>query len=194
MKSNSRFSRNVYAISDRIWRNKHLRHTTTENITLGNVDTSDLMMIIAWAIDISFQSPILKWANWTHTTPYIVMKIKGNHDMCLRWCPYMKYMGITINTFHNFCNLYPLEFHSCIIVGTKHLHIYTNLMVVQPGIHRLRLIKLFSFHHAVMAFVRSINIHNGNSCTNIMRLCHVICLACNSQKAIKFCMISGVIC
>ena len=24
------FARNVYGISDRIWRNKHLRHTTTE--------------------------------------------------------------------------------------------------------------------------------------------------------------------
>ena len=80
MKTNSRFSRNVYAISNRIWCNKHLRHTTTEKnmITMGKVDTSDLMMIITWAIDISFQSPILKWASWTHTTPYIEMKIKGN--------------------------------------------------------------------------------------------------------------------
>ena len=30
MNTNSRFSRNIYAISDRIWCNKHLRHTTTE--------------------------------------------------------------------------------------------------------------------------------------------------------------------
>ena len=30
MKTNFRFSRNVYTISDRIWWNKHLRHTTTE--------------------------------------------------------------------------------------------------------------------------------------------------------------------
>ena len=30
MKTNSRFSRNVYEVSDRIWCNKHLRHTTTE--------------------------------------------------------------------------------------------------------------------------------------------------------------------
>ena len=30
MKTNSRFSRNVYAICKRIWCNKHLRHTTTE--------------------------------------------------------------------------------------------------------------------------------------------------------------------
>ena len=30
MKTNSRFSKNVYAISNRIWYNKHLRHTTTE--------------------------------------------------------------------------------------------------------------------------------------------------------------------
>ena len=29
MKTNSRFSRNVYTISDRIWCNKHLRHTNT---------------------------------------------------------------------------------------------------------------------------------------------------------------------
>ena len=30
MKTNSQFSRNIYAISNRIWRNEHLRHTTTE--------------------------------------------------------------------------------------------------------------------------------------------------------------------
>ena len=30
MKTKSRFSRNVYAIGDRIWCDKHLRHTTTE--------------------------------------------------------------------------------------------------------------------------------------------------------------------
>ena len=74
VKTDFQFSRNVYAVSNRIWCNKHLRHTTMENmIPMGKVDTSDLMMIITWAIDISFQSPILKWASWTHTTPYIVM-------------------------------------------------------------------------------------------------------------------------
>ena len=45
-------------------------------ITMGKVDTSDLMMIITWAVDKSFQSPILKWVIWTHTTPYIVKKIR----------------------------------------------------------------------------------------------------------------------
>ena len=30
MKTNSRFSRNVFAMSNRIWYDKHLRHTTTE--------------------------------------------------------------------------------------------------------------------------------------------------------------------
>ena len=30
MKTNSRLARNVYAVSDIIWCNKHLRHTTTE--------------------------------------------------------------------------------------------------------------------------------------------------------------------
>ena len=74
MKTKSRVSRSIYAISDRIWCNKHLRHTTTENmLTMGKFDTSDLMMTITWAMDISFQSPKLKWTSWTHTTPYIVM-------------------------------------------------------------------------------------------------------------------------
>ena len=72
MKTKSRFSRNVYAISDRLWCYKHLRHTTTaKNMIMDKVDTSDLMMIITWAMDISSQSPKLKWASWTHTTPYI---------------------------------------------------------------------------------------------------------------------------
>ena len=31
MKTNPRFSRIVYAISDRMWCDKHLRHTTREN-------------------------------------------------------------------------------------------------------------------------------------------------------------------
>ena len=30
METKSQFSRNVYAIRDRIWCNKHLRHTTTK--------------------------------------------------------------------------------------------------------------------------------------------------------------------
>ena len=42
-------------------------------ITMAKVDTSDSMMIITWAINISFQSPELKWVSWTHTTPYILM-------------------------------------------------------------------------------------------------------------------------
>ena len=79
MKTNSRFSRNVFSVSDRIWCNNHLRLTTRENMkTMGKVDTSNLMMIITCATGISFQSSILKCASWTHTTPYIVMKIKGN--------------------------------------------------------------------------------------------------------------------
>ena len=42
-------------------------------LTMGKVDISDLNMIITWAINISFQSPVLKWVSWTHTTPYILM-------------------------------------------------------------------------------------------------------------------------
>ena len=40
--------------------------------TMGKDDTSYLMMIITWAINISFQSPELKWVSWTHRTPYIL--------------------------------------------------------------------------------------------------------------------------
>ena len=47
-------------------------------LTMGNVVTCNLMMIILWAIDISFQSPELKWASWTHTTPCIEMTMIGN--------------------------------------------------------------------------------------------------------------------
>ena len=55
------FSRNVHSISDRIWCNKNIRLTITENMmTMGRMDTSDLMMIITWTIDISFQSLKLK--------------------------------------------------------------------------------------------------------------------------------------
>ena len=42
-------------------------------ITMVQVGTSDLMMIMTWAMDISFQSPQLKWDSWIHTTPYRVM-------------------------------------------------------------------------------------------------------------------------
>ena len=42
-------------------------------ITMGKVDTSDLMIMMTWAINIFFQSPELKWVSWTHTTPYSLM-------------------------------------------------------------------------------------------------------------------------
>ena len=38
MKTNSRFPRNVYAISNRIWCNKHLRHTTMEKYDKNGKD------------------------------------------------------------------------------------------------------------------------------------------------------------
>ena len=50
-------------------------------ITMGKVDTSDLMMIMTWAIDMSYQSHILKWASWTHITPYIVMKKRQSIEL-----------------------------------------------------------------------------------------------------------------
>ena len=75
MKTNSRFSRNVYTISEYDVINISGTQQRKNMKTMGKVDTSDLMMIITWGIDISVQSPILKWASWTHTTPYVVMKI-----------------------------------------------------------------------------------------------------------------------
>ena len=52
-------------------------------ITIGKVDTSDLMMIITRAINISFLSPELKWVSRTHTSPYISLTkvIEKNSSM-----------------------------------------------------------------------------------------------------------------
>ena len=77
---NSRFSRNVYTISDRIWCNKHLRHATTEKKYENNGKggyfgfDDDNNMSYRYVLSIT----LLKLASWTHTTPYIVMQIKGN--------------------------------------------------------------------------------------------------------------------
>ena len=38
---------------------------------MGKVDTSDLMMIIRWFINLSSRSPKLEWASLTHTTSHI---------------------------------------------------------------------------------------------------------------------------
>ena len=74
MRTKSQFSRNVYIIRDRIWCNKHLRHTTTEKYDNNGK---------GWYIRVDddnnisykyiFQSPELKWVSWTHTTPYILI-------------------------------------------------------------------------------------------------------------------------
>ena len=42
--------------------------------TMGKVDTSDLMMIIRWVMDIFFQSPKLEWASSTQMQPYVCKK------------------------------------------------------------------------------------------------------------------------
>ena len=41
--------------------------------TMGKVDTSDLMMIIRWVVNIFFQSPKLEWPV-QHMQPYIYKK------------------------------------------------------------------------------------------------------------------------
>ena len=79
MKTNSRFSRNVYTINDRMWCNKHRRHTTTEiyeNNGKGGYFRFDDDNNMSYRYIRSIT--LLKWTSWTHTTPYVVMKIKGN--------------------------------------------------------------------------------------------------------------------
>ena len=44
-----------------------------KKMTMGQVDTSDLMMIKRRVTNISSWSPKLEWASLTHTTPYIVV-------------------------------------------------------------------------------------------------------------------------
>ena len=71
MKTKYRFSRNVYAISDRLWCNKHLRHTTTENmIIMGKVDTSDMISSMSCLFHCCVSYSILPcWASpeWHYT-------------------------------------------------------------------------------------------------------------------------------
>ena len=82
MKTNYRFSRNVYPISDRKWCNTHLRHTTTEKYERNGKDgyfrfDYDNNMSYRYILSIT----LLKWASWTHITPYIVMKINLRNGM-----------------------------------------------------------------------------------------------------------------
>ena len=65
--------RNVYAIRDRMYQTPQTHDHGKNMITMGKVDNSDLMMIITWAVNLSFQSPELNWVSWTHPTPYILM-------------------------------------------------------------------------------------------------------------------------
>ena len=51
--------------------------------TVEKVDTSDLMMIIRWVINISFQSHELEWASSTHATPYITKKVIERNNTIL---------------------------------------------------------------------------------------------------------------
>ena len=43
---------------------------------LGKVDSSDLMMIIRWVMNICFRSSKLEWASLSNTTLHISMKIR----------------------------------------------------------------------------------------------------------------------
>ena len=86
-------------------------------ITMGMVDTSDLIMMITWAIDISFQTPKQKWACWTHTTPYIVTTKAIERTSSMLDTPLQDKLHQRLHIF-NACE------HSCtmvIMVGSKML-------------------------------------------------------------------------
>ena len=80
MKTKSRFSRNIYAIVTKYFvTNISGTQPRKYMITMGKVDTSDLMMIITWAMDISLQSPKLKCASSTYTYNH---KYSNGNDKC----------------------------------------------------------------------------------------------------------------
>ena len=105
MKTKSLFSRNVYAISDRIWCNKHLRHTHGKNIIkMGKVDTSDLMMIITWAFDISFQSDdIFLFSNFFFNIKFVCRDIG------------LYYSGIILCMWYHISSQWDTPLHSNIV-------------------------------------------------------------------------------
>ena len=86
MKTNSRFSRNVFEISDRIWCNKHLRHTTTENIVASGRSFSNMASDCLAAAKLrQLQANVLGWCMimmifnnsvstkvWTRSTTYLI--------------------------------------------------------------------------------------------------------------------------
>ena len=78
-------------------------------ITMGKRDTSDLMMIITWAVNISFQSPELKWVSWTHTTPYILMTKVIERTSSMLYTPPQDKLCRRLHVF-NACE------HSCIMM------------------------------------------------------------------------------
>ena len=76
---NSLFSRNVYAISDRIWCNTHLRHTSTEKYNnngkggyfrFDDYNNTSFKYILSitynWNVEHKLNT------SWTHTQPNIV--------------------------------------------------------------------------------------------------------------------------
>ena len=75
---------NIYAISDRIWCNKHLRHTTMDKYgNNGMMDTSDLMMIMIWPVE-HLQPHI--FLLWFDSTKRFSVTAVDERDLCyLSW-------------------------------------------------------------------------------------------------------------
>ena len=79
MRTKSQFSRNVYAIRDRIWCNKHLRHTTTEKYCNGK----------GWYFrfdgDNNISYKYILSITWTEMNPWWMSSVgcQGSHSICL---------------------------------------------------------------------------------------------------------------
>ena len=133
MKNKSRFSQNVYAISDRIWCNKHLKYTNTENIIImGKVDTFDLMMIITWVIEsfdhLNLNGPV----EWRFCNIMIILHLTSCHADAhkLSWiCT-----SVTI-LLRVFCKCPSITVH-CTPLFKLHIYIENSILVYNGDINK----------------------------------------------------------
>ena len=89
MKTNSLFSRNVFARSDRIWCNKHIRHTTTEkydnNRKSGTISYDRLISTI-WFLMLVRRHVHIRTFGWPiHDFNILVLQEIPGGSSCVLW-------------------------------------------------------------------------------------------------------------
>ena len=111
--------------------------------TMGTVDTSDLMMIIRWIIDISSGTPKRELVGSTHTTPHIAEKIgnvteRTSYILDTLWTKYTQQaLTHASRIFHRMCSMQIICMMTIMRGGSMHkaehdLHI---LMYPAYGTH-----------------------------------------------------------